>query len=98
MLTIRGERVWTLTGNPRQDPPPRQFSNAEFEAQLDCVIPRAPGKHPDYGGGTRKREECELNWSKRSIFFELPYWSSLQLKHNETYFSNYHIGNSSNEQ
>ncbi|KAL4556931.1 hypothetical protein LXL04_035098 [Taraxacum kok-saghyz] len=41
-----------------------------------------PGKHPDYGGGTRKREDCELNWSKGSMFFKLTYWSSLPLKHN----------------
>ena len=28
------------------------------------------------------RQGFELNWLKRSIFFELEYWSSLQLKHN----------------
>ncbi|KAF5446854.1 hypothetical protein F2P56_032452 [Juglans regia] len=30
----------------------------------------------------RKRTANELNWTKRSIFFELPYWSSLGLRHN----------------
>ncbi|KAI3793975.1 hypothetical protein L1987_36599 [Smallanthus sonchifolius] len=35
-----------------------------------------------YGGVKRKRLTSELNWTKRSIFFELDYWSSLLLKHN----------------
>ena len=30
----------------------------------------------------RKRDECELNWTRRSIFFELEYWSDLKLRHN----------------
>lgn len=29
----------------------------------------------------RKRSECELNWTKKSIFFCLPYWSSNKLRH-----------------
>ncbi|KAJ9567086.1 hypothetical protein OSB04_003052 [Centaurea solstitialis] len=61
---------------------PRQFSNEEIKAQLDRLPTLIPGKHPDFGGVKRKREAFELNWTKRSIFFELEYWSSLQLKHN----------------
>ena len=34
------------------------------------------------GGVKRKRDPKELNWSKNSIFFELDYWSELELKHN----------------
>ncbi|KAF5459572.1 hypothetical protein F2P56_019511 [Juglans regia] len=30
----------------------------------------------------RKRNPNELNWTKRSIFFNLPYWSTLKLRHN----------------
>ena len=30
----------------------------------------------------RKRMKIELNWTKKSIFFELPYWSTLKLRHN----------------
>ena len=41
-----------------------------------------PGKHPDFGGKKRKRDASERNWTKKSIFFELPYWSSITLKHN----------------
>ncbi|XP_076930815.1 uncharacterized protein LOC143595759 [Bidens hawaiensis] len=63
-------------------PPPKQFSLADIEDQLGRLLHRLPGKHPDFGGPKRKREEFELNWTKRSIFFELEYWSTLQLKHN----------------
>ncbi|XP_028104390.1 uncharacterized protein LOC114303461 [Camellia sinensis] len=39
------------------------------------------GKHPN----NRKRQRDEnpvLNWAKRSIMFELPYWKTLKLPHN----------------
>ncbi|KAJ9547179.1 LOW QUALITY PROTEIN: hypothetical protein OSB04_019722 [Centaurea solstitialis] len=46
----------------------------------NCLL--VAGKHPRFGGMKRKRDAKELNWTKRSIFFELEYWSSLELKHN----------------
>ncbi|XP_042979992.1 uncharacterized protein LOC122310182 [Carya illinoinensis] len=30
----------------------------------------------------RKRTANELNWTKKSVFFDLPYWKSLELRHN----------------
>ena len=30
----------------------------------------------------RKRDSCNLNWTKRSILFELPHWDKLLLRHN----------------
>ena len=33
------------------------------------------------GKNKRKRAVSELNWTKRSIFFDLPYWSSCKLRH-----------------
>ncbi|GKA64792.1 DIE2/ALG10 family protein [Tanacetum coccineum] len=40
-------------------------------------------KHLSYGGVKIKRNVLvELNWTKRSIFYELEYWSFLTLKHN----------------
>ncbi|KAJ9547255.1 hypothetical protein OSB04_019798 [Centaurea solstitialis] len=74
--------ILEFNGQHETRAPPRQFSNEEIKAQLDRLPTRTPGKHPDFGGVKRKREGFELNWSKRSIFFELEYWSSLQLKHN----------------
>ncbi|XP_042974567.1 uncharacterized protein LOC122306194 [Carya illinoinensis] len=38
-----------------------------------------------FGKSTSKKRKClpnELNWTKRSIFFELPYWLDLGLRHN----------------
>ena len=40
------------------------------------------GKHPNYGGVKRKRGDDELNRTKKSIFYELPYWTNIKLKHN----------------
>ncbi|KAF7131579.1 hypothetical protein RHSIM_Rhsim09G0057000 [Rhododendron simsii] len=37
------------------------------------------GKHPS---NKRKRGDPILNWTKKSIFFELPYWEKLLLRHN----------------
>ena len=34
------------------------------------------------GGKKRKRDSRNLNWTKRSILFELPYWDKLLLRHN----------------
>ncbi|KAI3778420.1 hypothetical protein L2E82_07700 [Cichorium intybus] len=71
-----------FNGKQEMRPPPRQFSNADIKAQLDRLLFRKPGKHPEFGLKEPDRQDFELNWSKRSIFFELEYWSSLQLKHN----------------
>ena len=49
--------------------------------QLNQVRPQSK-KHPDFGGKKRKREGDELNWRKKSIFWELPLWPSLLLRHN----------------
>ena len=41
-----------------------------------------PSKHEKYGGKKCKRHMTELNWMKKSIFWELLYWFSLSLCHN----------------
>ncbi|XP_052623515.1 uncharacterized protein LOC111879950 [Lactuca sativa] len=85
-------------GQPETRPRPRRFSNATILKQVNCLSDRILGKHPDYGGKKRKRDDerkkRELNWTKRSIFFELEYWSSLDLKHN---FDVMHISKNMNE-
>jgi hypothetical protein len=75
-------RSLQFNGQEERRPPPRKFSSEQIQAQLCCLLARLPGKHPDFGGRKVAREPFELNWSKKSIFFELEYWSSLQLKHN----------------
>lgn len=41
-----------------------------------------PGKHPNNKDRKRKRNSEELNWTNKSIFFELDYWSKLKVRHN----------------
>ncbi|KAL5570413.1 hypothetical protein UlMin_026988 [Ulmus minor] len=62
--------------------PPRRFSTTDILEQLHRVKTGIPGKHPNYGGVKRKRGDDELNWRKKSIFYELPYWATIELKHN----------------
>ncbi|GJS87063.1 hypothetical protein Tco_0769699 [Tanacetum coccineum] len=63
--------------------PPKEFGRDEILAQLDRLPTRLTGKHPSYGGVKIKRNVLvELNWTKRSIFYELEYWSFLTLRHN----------------
>ncbi|XP_071688992.1 uncharacterized protein [Rutidosis leptorrhynchoides] len=60
--------------------PPRRRTNDEILKQLENAPDPDPGK---YGGKKRKRDSTvEGNWSKKSIFYELEYWSSVELKHN----------------
>ncbi|GJZ51676.1 hypothetical protein Tco_0606191 [Tanacetum coccineum] len=63
--------------------PPKEFGRDEILAQLDRLPTRLTGKHPSYGGVKIKCNVLiELNWTKRSIFYELEYWSFLTLRHN----------------
>ena len=41
-----------------------------------------PSKHPNNIDRKRKWVPGELNWTKRSIFFKIKYWSKLKLRHN----------------
>ncbi|XP_023753719.2 uncharacterized protein LOC111902075 [Lactuca sativa] len=63
--------------------PPRKFCEEEIQAQHARLLFRPPGKVAAQQAGIKRDcEDFELNWSKKSIFFELEYWSSLELKHN----------------
>ncbi|KAL5548417.1 hypothetical protein UlMin_003648 [Ulmus minor] len=62
--------------------PPRRFSLVDIMDQLRRVKTTIPGKHPNYGGVKRERGDDELNWRKKSIFYELPFWAEIELKHN----------------
>ncbi|XP_074356311.1 uncharacterized protein LOC141696014 [Apium graveolens] len=50
--------------------------------QLEEVATRTTGKAPSNSLRKHKRGAKELNWCKRSILFDLPYWSKLLLRHN----------------
>ncbi|CAL5394420.1 unnamed protein product [Camellia sinensis] len=47
---------------------------------MDSGTYRPFGKHPT--NKKRKRGNSVLNWTKKSIFFELPYWKTIKLRHN----------------
>ena len=59
---------------------PNELSGDQLLQQLMNVT------HVQFGKGktTRKRKRTpnELNWTKKSIFFQLPYQSTLKLRHN----------------
>lgn len=56
------------------------FSGEDCLKQFGKLPKRDPGKHPN--NKKRKRTPEELNWSRKPILFELPYWSKQKLRHN----------------
>ncbi|XP_055961814.1 uncharacterized protein LOC130015519 [Mercurialis annua] len=68
-------------GKPEHGSKPEELSGDEVLRQLD-LLPKSLvfGKTPNQKKRARGPEE--LNWTKRSIFFELPYWKTLKLRHN----------------
>ncbi|KAL5560845.1 hypothetical protein UlMin_037056 [Ulmus minor] len=69
-------------GRTERKCPLRRFSTTDILKQLRRVKTGIPGKHLNYGGVKRKIGDDELNWRKKSIFYELPYWATIELKHN----------------
>jgi hypothetical protein len=58
---------------------PQELSASQLLQQLRD----AEGLQFGQTSGTKKKyANVVLNWKKRSIFFELPYWSNLKLRHN----------------
>ncbi|GJZ98917.1 zinc finger, PHD-type containing protein [Tanacetum coccineum] len=76
-------RSLNFNGETEDGDPPRKFNRDQIMSQLARLPTRVKGKHPRYGDVKIKRNVLvELNWTKRSIFYELKYWSFLTLKHN----------------
>ncbi|GJZ69814.1 hypothetical protein Tco_0633364 [Tanacetum coccineum] len=70
-------------GFPEPKPKPRKFTKMDIQLQISKVFKRFPGKHPDIAKKNPKpNRKIELNWSKRSIFWDLEYWPFLLLKNN----------------
>ncbi|GJX77320.1 hypothetical protein Tco_0324131 [Tanacetum coccineum] len=70
-------------GFPEPKPKPRKFTEMDIQLQISKVFKRFPGKHPDIAKKNPKpNRNIELNWSKRSIFWDLEYWPFLLLKNN----------------
>ncbi|GKD82408.1 hypothetical protein Tco_1349247, partial [Tanacetum coccineum] len=76
-------RSLEFNGETKNGDPPREFSRDAIMTQLARLPTRVKGKHPRFGGVKIKCNVLvELNWTKRSIFYELEYWSFHTLKHN----------------
>ncbi|GJX83218.1 zinc finger, PHD-type containing protein [Tanacetum coccineum] len=84
---LKKPHKWTrsrdFNGETEDRDPPREFKLDQILTQLNRLPTREKGKHPSYGGVKIKRNVLvKLNWTKRSIFYDLKYWSFLTLKHN----------------
>ncbi|GJS03510.1 hypothetical protein Tco_0320018 [Tanacetum coccineum] len=76
-------RSLEFNGETENGDPPREFSWDAIMSQLARLPTRVKGKHLRFRGVKIKRNVLvELNWTKRSIFYELEYWYFLTLKHN----------------
>ncbi|GJX83445.1 zinc finger, PHD-type containing protein [Tanacetum coccineum] len=76
-------RSLEFNGETENGDPPREFSRDAIMTQLARLPTRVKGKHPRFRGVKIKRNVLvELNWTKRSIFYELEYWSFLTLEPN----------------
>ncbi|KAM6571477.1 hypothetical protein CsatA_015557 [Cannabis sativa] len=69
-------------GKVERRPPPRRFTCEEILSQVNALEPQIPGHHENFGGVKRRRVAENYNWRKKSIFYELEYWSTNILKHN----------------
>ncbi|XP_060968720.1 uncharacterized protein LOC133036222 [Cannabis sativa] len=69
-------------GKVERRPPPRRFTCEEILSQVNTLEPQIPGHHENFGGVKRRRVAETCNWRKKSIFYELEYWSTNILKHN----------------
>ncbi|XP_035540273.1 uncharacterized protein LOC108993977 [Juglans regia] len=58
--------------------PPTLLTGPELLGQLTSI------GHVSFGKCSKKHKRTpeELNWTKKSIFFNLPYWSTLKFQHN----------------
>ncbi|XP_026383291.1 uncharacterized protein LOC113278748 [Papaver somniferum] len=62
-------------------PPPKELNGYDIVNQLEEFKHVELGKNPNRKSKKRKRSVSdELNWVKKSIFFELPYWEFLRIR------------------
>ncbi|KAF5470111.1 hypothetical protein F2P56_010651 [Juglans regia] len=71
-------RKHSFNGKEDHRMPPSVLDGADVLAQLQMLGDVQFGK----SRRKRKRTAEELNWTKYSIFFKLPYWATLRLRHN----------------
>ena len=70
--------------NGQQEPQsmPSPLSGFDILCQHQHLRDKTPRKYPNNKDKNRKVQPEELNWTRKSIFFELEYWGTLSLRHN----------------
>ncbi|XP_028055573.1 uncharacterized protein LOC114259747 [Camellia sinensis] len=71
----------SFNGEPELRLEPKLLLGEEVLGQLGHIDPSLFGKI-DQRGKKRKRSPQYLNWTRRGIFFDLPYWKTLKVHHN----------------
>ncbi|KAK9048338.1 hypothetical protein SSX86_032699, partial [Deinandra increscens subsp. villosa] len=61
---------------------PKHVDGDDCLRQLESLTIHDQGKKHSHDGKKRKLDAPSTNWSKKSIFFELPYWHKLLIRHN----------------
>ncbi|KAF7128108.1 hypothetical protein RHSIM_Rhsim11G0023200 [Rhododendron simsii] len=81
---LPGNHAWRkdkkFNGFPEYDKKSLELSVEKVMSQLDRLQPVEFGK--DTRGRKRSRLRTELNWTKKGILWELPYFPSLLIRHN----------------
>ncbi|KAI5322661.1 hypothetical protein L3X38_031733 [Prunus dulcis] len=71
------EKDKEFDGNTERRLRPREWSGDEILEQLNRLDFAPFGKTV-----SRTRPSTHMNWTHKPMFFELPYWSKLKLRHN----------------
>lgn len=61
--------------------PPKELTGDGLLAQMEHIVFCNPGKNPNKQSKKRKCSNEERNWTKKCIFYDLPYWKSHKIKH-----------------
>ncbi|XP_042972777.1 uncharacterized protein LOC122304580 [Carya illinoinensis] len=67
-----------FNGNTEHRDPPTVYSGEDILIQLQNI------RDANFGKAMKKRKRTieEFNWTKKSIFFQLPYWPTIKIRHN----------------
>ncbi|XP_038987114.1 uncharacterized protein LOC120112307 isoform X2 [Phoenix dactylifera] len=61
---------------------PREFTGEEILEQINSGTYKPLGKHPSINKKRKRGKDADTIWAKKSILFDLPYWKTLNLRHN----------------
>lgn len=84
---LPGDHKWrhskeAFDGKKEMGVKPKELSGDDILRQLNNLEFGRIGKHPSNKERNMPRSPAHLNWTNKSIFFELEYWSKLKIRHN----------------